>query len=954
MKKHFETWATNMKKLLLFALLSIFISAYAKNITIQTAGTLSSFIFDDEKTQLEELKIIGPLNSEDILLIRYMLGSDKSGGRTSGSLRKLDLSEACFVSSSTSYLSGSVSFSNGWSSVSGTQTKNDMISNAMFYNCKSLEEIILPSSIQTIGDFAFLNCSSLTKIDLPEQLESLGKYAFRDCQEITSITFNNKITSIPEECFSGCDNLYTLTIPSNVTSIAGYAFHGCENLSSIYLPDEVTTVAGTAFTYLPNLTKVRWSNNCKSMCLYGAESLVELEVPESVENLSLGRCYNLKALNIPQRIKQIDVSECKKITSLDLPIELKHLDASYCYGLNAINIPDGVRYVNLAGDKFSDIQLPESVDTLYLYNMPNLYKFKCPSKVTYMYISNNYFEEIHLPATLKTLYSTNNRRLKRVYAYSEIPRSYGNQFSVNASQCTLYVPLNCKSEYEVHGQWGNFADIIEFDSSDILDISVECTIGGKVSFLNNTISNRTLVTTVNKGEDVALTFSPDDGYELKSVEVNGVDIIDFVENNTYTITSVHQDFTINVVFKEIIIPTEIATLSYAIYADEISSVTGRQSYIPINLKNANLIATWQADLVLPEGLTIATDEYGDPLIVVSGSRTTAARHSIATSTVSGGATRILYNSSSNKTISGTDGEVATVTLNVAEDVEPGDYPIIFKNIVMSEANETGHVVERVVSKITIQSYTPGDVNNDGDINAQDLVAVVNYILENPTPGNIREAADLNNDGNVDAMDYVAEVNLILSDDTSSSRAMSKAGVVSDDTYAGMLSVESFALALGEEIEILVSLIDANASYTCCQFDVTLPEGICINDAESTMGSHSVAFRALGNGITRVFVSSPANKVMRNDDIAKLFVKADDMMMVGGYTMDIDNVLLVTPDAVAVSPAPAQIPFSVDGATGVANVETDSIENKRYNVTGQPVNTEAKGIVIVNGKMQFVK
>lgn len=879
-----------------------------------------------------------------------------------------------------------------------TLSKNiTTLSDYAFQNCTSLESIAILSGTITIGSYVFDGCKSLEMVTMRDYVTSIGSYCFRGCESLTSITMSKNITNISNYAFQNCKALPAVSL-TGVVSIGSYAYDGCTSIQSVTIPANCTSVATTAFngctalrsfavdasnSYYSTIDGVLTNKSGNQIVAYPSAKGNTYAIPASVTSIgeyafrgseltsisipaTVSTIYNYAFANCPNLKKVVFEEKSNYISLRNYIFQNDPLESVEVY--RTISNYDSGSYTPFYNNtSLKSAVIGGSATSVYasmFYGCSSLNSITMGDVITSIGSSAFYgcasLASIKIPATVTTIgdaFLSGCSALKEINAKMQTPPVLQSTAfaSVDKDACKLIVPAAYVDIYDDTPGWMAFNNIVAEDDATLRKMIVSLTDGGTVIIDSRTYTcegSHSFYTSATTDVDVVIT--PSAGFYLKSVKQNGVNVIGQMNGNTLTLAKTNALTTLDITFASSTEITDISSLTYAVYPTQVTGVSGNTLALPINLKNANLIATWQADLVLPEGFTIATDEYGDPLIVVSGSRTTAARHSIATSTVSGGATRILYNSSSNKTISGTDGEVATVTLNIDEDVEPGDYPIIFKNIVMSEANETGHVVERVVSKITIQSYTPGDVNNDGDINAQDLVAVVNYILENPTPGNIREAADLNNDGNVDAMDYVAEVNLILSDDTSSSRAMSKAGVVSDDTYAGMLSVESFALALGEEIEILVSLIDANASYTCCQFDVTLPEGICINDAESTMGSHSVAFRALGNGITRVFVSSPANKVMRNDDIAKLFVKADDMMMVGGYTMDIDNVLLVTPDAVAVSPAPAQIPFSVDGATGVATVETDSIENNRYNVTGQPVNTEAKGIVIVNGKMQFVK
>lgn len=58
--------------------------------------------------------------------------------------------------------------------------------------------------------------------------------------------------------------------------------------------------------------------------------------------------------------------------------------------------------------------------------------------------------------------------------------------------------------------------------------------------------------------------------------------------------------------------------------------------------------------------------------------------------------------------------------------------------------------------------TKGDANGDGNVNAADIVEIVNYIMGNPSDKFDGEAADVNGDGSVNAADIVLVVNTIMS------------------------------------------------------------------------------------------------------------------------------------------------------------------------------------------------
>jgi len=175
--------------------------------------------------------------------------------------------------------------------------------------------------------------------------------------------------------------------------------------------------------------------------------------------------------------------------------------------------------------------------------------------------------------------------------------------------------------------------------------------------------------------------------------------------------------------------TDVSALPYAIYAVDATAKPADQIVLSVRMKNVNAIATWQAVLVLPEGVTVATDSFGDPMVSLSTERTSSQRHQVSTRVLASGAIRILCGSQSNKTFTGTDGEVVTITLDVASSVPAGAYPITLKEQYLVEANETGHEQSQVVSLLTVAPEDPSryDHNGDGKVTIEDVTLIVNYI-----------------------------------------------------------------------------------------------------------------------------------------------------------------------------------------------------------------------------------
>ena len=155
-----------------------------------------------------------------------------------------------------------------------------IICNNAFWDCSSLLDIVIPSSVTSIGDWAFSFCASLIYISIPKsviclngnpfakwngKLECLSpNFVFEDDilfnkdksriisfrnQNIKSYVIPSSVTSIDYGAFSDCSSLSKIVIPSSVTSIGDYAFLGCRSLSEIVISSSITSIGKGAFCY---------------------------------------------------------------------------------------------------------------------------------------------------------------------------------------------------------------------------------------------------------------------------------------------------------------------------------------------------------------------------------------------------------------------------------------------------------------------------------------------------------------------------------------------------------------------------------------------------------------------------------------------------------------------------------------------------------------------------------
>lgn len=227
---------------------------------------------------------------------------------------------------------------------------------------------------------------------------------------------------------------------------------------------------------------------------------------------------------------------------------------------------------------------------------------------------------------------------------------------------------------------------------------------------------------------------------------------------------------------EVIKIGDLSTQSYALYIEPINACKGGNTNIQVKLKNSELVTSYGLDLVLPEGITIATDNGGSFDSEVTLSNRHASNHAATTNKVSDNVYKIGVASLNSKTLSGNDGAVLTVRAHVAEGMEIGEYPIIVRSPLIVNSNGTKPEVCEMRSKVTIDDYQKGDVDGDGVIDLADAVLVINHYVGKLVTNFIEKAADVDGDGVIDLADAVLIINYYVGKIPSLARETEETGL----------------------------------------------------------------------------------------------------------------------------------------------------------------------------------
>ena len=315
-----------------------------------------------------------------------------------------------------------------------------IICDSAFYGCYSLSEIVIPSSVTSIGDCAFSSCCCLSEIVIPSSVTSIGKGAFSGCsslkyisipksviclngnpfvewdgkleclspnyiyeddilfnkdksriisfrnQNVKSYVIPSSVTSIGDRAFLLCRSLSEIVIPSSVTSIGDWAFSSCSSLKYISIPKSVICLNGNPFA--------KW--NGKLECL-SPNFVYEDDVlfNKDKSRIISFRNQNIESYVIPSSVTSIGDSAffgCRSLTEIVIPSSVTSIGASafsICDSLSDIVIPSSVTSIGdsafLWCHSLSEIVIPSSVISIgasAFFDCRSLSEIVIPSSVT--------------------------------------------------------------------------------------------------------------------------------------------------------------------------------------------------------------------------------------------------------------------------------------------------------------------------------------------------------------------------------------------------------------------------------------------------------------------------------------------------------------------------------------------------------------------------------------------
>ena len=291
-------------------------------------------------------------------------------------------------------------------------------------------------------------------------------------------------------------------------------------------------------------------------------------------------------------------------------------------------------------------------------------------------------------------------------------------------------------------------------------------------------------------------------------------------------------------------------------------------------------------------------------------------HSLTFSEQPDGAIRFLCSSQYDETFTGSDGEIATLQVNIAEDMAEGDYQLQLKSVKLTETDISRYYETPVVnSKLTIMSYVVGDINRDGTVDVSDYTGVANHIHGNTPAGFFVKAGDVDGSGNIDVSDYTGIANIIHTGSiygSNGSREMARSAKKANTDVSvsdNVIYIEPFSVTPGGQTAVSIKMKNT-AAIRGFQFDLYLPDGVtAVKSAKGRIqgtlsagrlpedDEHDLTFSEQPDGAIRFLCSSQYDETFTGSDgeVATLQVAIVEGMAEGDYPVRLKSMKLTETD-----------------------------------------------------------
>lgn len=453
----------------------------------------------------------------------------------------------------------------------------------LYLNGKEVKDLVIPSSVTTIGSYAFEGCVGLTSVTIPNSITSIEESAFASCSGLTQVTIPNSVTYIGRGAFSHCSGLTQVTIPNSVTNIGSYAFNSCTRLASVTIPCNVSAIGDVAFY------------GCSKMNFVKSE----IESPFGISDKVFGNISSNATLQVPKGTKSKYEELSSWTTNFQTIIEDENsgpttftlsitASGNGSVSYNSTSVRNNMQSFTVNSGTSATVSF--SPDTGYRIacvkvNNTNVTSSVSNNKYTISNITANTTLAVTFEAIPVTTYSlTISSSGSGSTSYNGTVIRGGTQsFTVN-SGASATVTFSPDSGYKIASVKENNTDVTssvsnnqytisnitanttltvtyQSTSSSYYTLTITASGNGKASLGTSTTRNGTTLYSFKEGSPIVVTFTPDSGNRLAKVTMNDIDVTSNITNNQFIINAMYLNVTLVATFEEIPVTKYTLTIS---------------------------------------------------------------------------------------------------------------------------------------------------------------------------------------------------------------------------------------------------------------------------------------------------------------------------------------------------------------------------------------------------------
>ena len=446
----------------------------------------------------------------------------------------------------------------GLKTINLEDTKLEELGSSAFKSCSALTQVTVPSTLKTMGQAVFMfsgitevknfagtsvskiestafYSSKLIQIEFPESLVSIDNSAFASCSELTRVggLQNTKVTQIEDSAFSGCSKLKNVIFPQTLLTLGGSAYSGCSALTSVTFNSNLKTIGANAFEGCSSLSQLTGFENTVvssigANAFKGCSSLVDVSLPSTIQTVgenAFANCSGLATINFinDSNLSTLSVA-ANSFTGTTSDLKVNILDESHFdeyisklngkgFAENAFmfflgNIDRKAYYKNAVWEKFHDAVITSTAGEHGTISPSGAVVYSLGSSASYV-IS---------PET--------GYKIKKIL--------------VDGVEIVITAADGAAQSYEFVDIQKDHTISAEFEQR-MFKITVVCGENGKIEPSESD--------DYAYGSNVTFVITPNDGYVIKDVLIDGVSNAKAKENAKYTFSNIRSNHEIEVSFE---------------------------------------------------------------------------------------------------------------------------------------------------------------------------------------------------------------------------------------------------------------------------------------------------------------------------------------------------------------------------------------------------------------------